>query len=106
MLIISRKLDWKWHFQGEKAEKGEEEKWLENQNWPQFHVNRNDDHSLLPMGMMVRTMVMRTMMNKNISVFSLLKSCLRYGEYYFDDGTQAPIEIEVTDQNQDYDSSI
>ena len=29
----------------------------------------------------------------------------RYGQYYFDDGTQAPYRIEATEQNPDYESS-
>ena len=33
--------------------------------------------------------------------FNLIKR-LRYGQYYFDDGTQCPNEIEAVDENPDY----
>ena len=47
---------------------------------------------------MEMTLVMKTM-------FFCLILYFRYGQYYFDDGTQAPYRIEATDQNPDYESS-
>ena len=38
-------------------------------------------------------------------VFPSYPVLFRYGQYYFDDGTQAPYRIEATDQNPDYESS-